>query len=109
MTVFDAAGQFVYDARLGIPIPRLTKDWDEFTRSEQAAILMYWEEVCGAIPDRIFAFEREIGELQRRMNEEEDFGRVIAINWDIAELASRINDLNIYFRLNRDTAVRAHQ
>lgn len=108
MAAFEAAGQFVFDTRLGIQTPRLTKDWDEFSGSEQAEILLYWEQVRGAIPDRIFAFEREIGELQRQMNEEEDFGRVIELNWLIAEIASRINDLNLYFRLNQDAAVRAH-
>ncbi|HZG56833.1 hypothetical protein [Paenibacillus sp.] len=105
---FDPQSQFAYDERLGIPTPRLTKDWNEFTAREQSEILYFWETVRGAIPDRIFAFEREIVDLQSRLDEEENFDLVCEMTWDIAERASRINDLHLYFRLNQDVATKAH-
>lgn len=105
---FSPEAQFAYDARLGILAPCLTKPWDEFSEAEQSDILYYWETVRGAIPDRVFAFERRIVELQRRMDMEERFDEVCRLNWDIAEYASRINDLHILFRVNQDIAAKAH-
>ncbi|WP_309120156.1 hypothetical protein [Paenibacillus sp.] len=108
MEPFAPEAHFAFDARLGIPTPELRREWNEFTAAEQSAILYYWETVRGAIPDRIFAFEREIVALQARLDDEEDFEIVCALTWDIAERASRINDLHLYFRLNQDVAVKAH-
>ncbi len=108
MRSFQAETQFQFNARLGIPVPDLAREWEEYNAEEQSEILYYWETVRGRIPDRIFAFERDIISLQGELDEEEDFERVCALNWDIAERASRINDLHLYFRLNQNVAVKAH-
>jgi hypothetical protein len=105
---FTPGEHFAYDERLGIPTPDLRRDWTSFTEMEQSEIIYYWETVRGRIPDRIFAFEAEIVALQHQLDHEEDFETVCALTWDIAERASRINDLHLYFRLNQDVAVKAH-
>lgn len=89
---------FVFDERLGIPVPRLLKDWDQHSLEEQQEILKEWEQIRGAIPDRIIAFERVVNEKQERMGREDSFEECCRLNSEIAELASRINDLNILFR-----------
>lgn len=106
--IFAAEEHFSYDDRLGIPTPDLRREWHEFSAREQSEILYYWETVRGRIPDRIFSFEREIVALQHELDHEENFEKVCALTWDIAERASRINDLHLYFRLNQDVAVKAH-
>lgn len=108
MKPFSAEEHFTYDALLGIPIPALKKEWAEFTAQEQAEILFFWETVRGNIPNRMVELEREITMLQSKSDAEENFETVCELTWQIAELASRIHDLNIYFRLNQDVAVKAH-
>lgn len=105
---FIAAEHFAYDRRLGIDTPDLKREWDTFSSEEQADIIYYWETVRGRIPDRVKAFEREIVALQQQLDEEEHFGTVCALTWEIADRASRINDLHLFFRLNEDVAVKAH-
>jgi len=108
MKTFSPERHFAFDERLGIPVPQLRMDWDAFTPSEQSEIIYYWEMVRGRIPDRIFAFEKEIVALQQRLDDEERFDVVCDLTWEIADRASRINDLHLFFRLNQDVAVKAH-
>ncbi|WP_199622109.1 hypothetical protein [Paenibacillus alkalitolerans] len=108
MDLFRPEENFAYDERLGIPLPALEREWEEYTLEEQARILLYWEGVRGRIPDRIFALEREITDLQQRLDQEENFEKVCGLSWEIADLASAINDLHIYYRLNQDVAAKAH-
>ncbi|WP_438448004.1 hypothetical protein [Gorillibacterium sp. sgz5001074] len=89
---------FRYDERLGIPVPRLAKEWEMYSAEEQFAILTEWEEIRGRIPDRIMAFERLIIEMQERLGLEDSFDESCRLNGEISELASRVNDLNIWFR-----------
>lgn len=95
-------GQFAHSARLGIRVPRLTDDWDSLPRSRQEAVLALWEEIRGSIPDHVKRFEEEIKIRQTMLFEEEDFAASCRLNSDIAELASRINDLHIWFRAQQD-------
>lgn len=89
---------FRYDERLGIPVPKPEKEWEAYTAQEQHDILRVWEEIRGRIPDRIIAFEKIVSEKQDRMSVEESFEECCRLNAEISELASRINDLNIWFR-----------
>ncbi|MFC5469490.1 hypothetical protein ACFPPD_12225 [Cohnella suwonensis] len=95
-------GQFEYSERHGIRIPRLTADWETLGPERQIAVLERWEIIRGSIPDRIFAFEAGIRIKQQQLFEEEDFARSCRINDDISDLASRINDLNIWFRVQQE-------
>ncbi|XID93655.1 hypothetical protein ACF3MZ_03735 [Paenibacillaceae bacterium WGS1546] len=95
-------GQFVHSARHGISLPRPDLDWDELEPARRAAIWIEWETIRGAIPDRIAEFETMIRIRQDRMSGEEDFAECCRINEEIADLASRINDLNIWFRIQRE-------
>ncbi len=94
--------QFQYSDRHGISIPCLANDWDELHLAQQTAILAKWEMIRGNIPDRIMGFEESIRYKQQQLFEEDDFILSCCINGDIAELASRINDLNIWFRTQQD-------
>jgi hypothetical protein len=94
--------QFVRDMRLGIALPSLETDWDEMSRTQQEAVLARWEEVRGTIPERIIRLEDTIRTKQDRLYEEEDFAVSCRLNAEIAELASRIHDLHIWFRVQQD-------
>jgi len=94
--------QFARSERLGIDLPCLENEWEELPLDRQAAILDRWETIRGRIPDRIFSLEETIREKQKQLFEEEDFVRSCRINGDIAELASRINDLHIWFRTRQE-------
>lgn len=94
--------QFSYSERLGISVPRLTEEWDSLSVSRQIALLSRWEEIRGCIPDRVQRFEEEIKISQAKLYEEDDFAASCRLNSDIAELASRINDLHIWFRTQQE-------
>lgn len=93
---------FDLDDRLGIPLPRLSKDFDEFTEHEQSEMLLRWEEIRGTIPDRIKQLERIIISKQEQLNVEDNFVRSCLLNSEIAELAGTINELHLWFRVNQD-------
>lgn len=96
------ANQFQYSDRHGIMIPCLANDWDELTWVHQTAILAKWEMIRGNIPEHILRFEEKIRIRQQQLFDEDDFTESCKINGDIADLASRINDLHIYFRTQQD-------
>ncbi|MBA4537962.1 hypothetical protein H1Z61_12675 [Bacillus aquiflavi] len=93
---------FSYDERLGISIPILEKEWEEYSKETRQLILLYWEKIRGKIPDRIAILEKWINSKQEKLNDESDFERCCELNHDIAELASIINDLWIWYRINQD-------
>jgi hypothetical protein len=94
--------QFQFSERHGISIPCLAEDWDKLSIEQQTAILARWEMIRGNIPDHIMRFESKIRIKQQQLFEEDDFEQSCLINGDIADLASRINDLNIWFRTQQD-------
>lgn len=100
--------EFVYDERLGIELPLLHEDWNALTVAERSDILRIWEHIRGRIPDRIQQLERVIVEKQNRLNVEDDFPRSCALNSEIAELASRITDLHLWYRADQDVSVKGH-
>lgn len=99
---------FTLDERLGILIPELTQDWDEYSLIEQEHILLRWEEIRGRIPDRIKDLEKIINRTQSQLNEEGNFARSCQLNSEIAELASTINDLWIWYRAESDVSGKTH-
>ncbi|MDQ0340349.1 hypothetical protein J2S00_003158 [Caldalkalibacillus uzonensis] len=104
------AFQFKLNERLGIHIPILERDWDDYSLAEQAQILKQWEHYRSDIPGRIKELERLIERKQEALNEEADFECSCRLNDEIAELASIINDLNIWFRIQEETQTeKAHQ
>lgn len=99
---------FTWNERLGISLPELDRSWELFREEEQTFIVTQWEIIRGSIPDRVFALERLINARQAELYEEEDFETSCGINSDIAELASRINDLHIWYRINQEIESRRH-
>lgn len=100
--------EFVWNCRLGIRLPRLRLEWAAYTKHERECILVQWEEIRGTIPQRIYELECRIRTEQERLYEEEDFEASCTINSRIAEFASRINDLHIWFRMNQELDSRRH-
>lgn len=101
--------QFILDERLGIPLPYLNMEWEEYSAEERADILLEWEEIRATIPDRILQIEKIIIEKTKQLSEEENFARSCELNSEIHELASLINDLNIWFRVQQDHDTKTHQ
>ncbi|QOR65836.1 hypothetical protein IM538_18800 [Cytobacillus suaedae] len=100
---------FTFNERLGIHIPVLSKNWDEYNKEKQNAVLLQWEKIRGRIPDRISELEREINQKQAELDNEEDFPRSCLLNSQISELASIINDLWLWYRLNQSVSMKGHQ
>ncbi|WML47299.1 hypothetical protein RCG23_17610 [Neobacillus sp. PS3-34] len=100
---------FIYDNRLGIPIPDVSKEWDDFTKQVQQDILFRWERIRGSIPDRIAELENIINYKQAELSNESDFPRSCALNSEIAELASIINELWLWYRANQGISSKMHQ
>ena len=99
---------FSFDERLGIFLPDLTIDWDEFSKETQQDILFNWEQIRGSIPDRIVDLENEINHKQAQLSDESDFKRSCQLNSEIADLASIINDLWLWFRANQGLSAKSH-
>jgi hypothetical protein len=94
--------QFRYSERHGIRVPCLTNDWDELNLEYQTSLLSEWEMIRGNIPEHVIRFEEKIKVKQQQLFEEDDFDESCRINGDISDLASRINDLHIWFRTQQD-------
>lgn len=100
---------FSFDHRLGISLPVLTAEWELYTMETQYAILYYWEKIRGRIPDRIAEIENRINQKQDQLSDESDFPLSCKLNTEIAELASIINDLWIWYRGNQTISTKAYQ
>jgi hypothetical protein len=100
---------FVHDERLGIPLPELQLEWERLSEAEQSDILLRWEQIRGRIPNRIFELERVIIDKQRRLDQEDDFPLSCRLNSEIADLASTINDLHLWFRVNQEMERKLHR
>jgi gas vesicle protein len=102
--------KFVYNIRLGIKLPSLNKEWSSYTKNTQEKILNDWEKIRGMIPDRIKDIEQNINDKQENLNEEENFEKSCILNEEIADLASVINDLWLWYRSDQHiTEQRQHQ
>jgi hypothetical protein len=100
--------RFEWNERLQIRLPVLELDWESYEVAEQLAIIEQWELIRGNIPDRIMAFEQIIRVKQERLGEEECFDASCILNEEIAEYASRINDLHIWYRIDQQMDSRRH-
>jgi hypothetical protein len=100
--------RFEWNERLLIALPVLKVDWEHYDSAEQMDIVEQWELIRGTIPDRVMEFERIINHKQNELYEEDDFEESCRINAEIAEYASRINDLHIWYRANQELDSRRH-
>ncbi|MEH7482553.1 hypothetical protein V7157_16155 [Neobacillus drentensis] len=100
---------FSFDERLGIQLPDLTMELADYSIETQEEILLYWEQVRGSIPDRIGELEIQINQKQALLSNESNFPRSCQLNTEIAELASIINDLWLWYRANEVLSTKVHQ
>ncbi|WP_270179585.1 hypothetical protein [Alkalihalobacillus sp. CinArs1] len=89
---------FYRDERLQIDVPILELFWEELALDEQEEILLRWEQIRSTIPDRIIELEGKIMEKQSQLSNEENFETSCSLNTQIADLASIINDLWLWYR-----------
>jgi hypothetical protein len=99
---------FQYNERLGIEIPVLELEWEMYDAAIRIHVLLHWEQIRGVIPDRIMKLESQIIEKQNKLDQEDDFVTSCRLNSDIADLASIINDLHLWFRTNQDLESKTH-
>lgn len=99
---------FSFDQRLGILIPDFPGEWDNYREDIQNEILFYWEQIRGTIPDRIAELEKNINQKQAQLSDESNFIRSCILNNEIAELASIINDLWLWYRANQSVSGKIH-
>ncbi|MCM2531419.1 hypothetical protein NDK43_02105 [Neobacillus pocheonensis] len=100
---------FSFDQRLGILLPEFALEWDQYNKQTQQEILLYWEQIRGSIPDRMAELENIINQKQAQLSNESNFPRSCILNNEIAELASIINDLWIWYRTNQTISAKVHQ
>ncbi|NIK67428.1 hypothetical protein [Paenibacillus sp. BK720] len=100
--------RFEWNERLLIALPVLEADWEQYSSAVQSDIVERWELIRGTIPDRVMEFERVINRMQSQLYEEENFEESCRLNAEIAEYASRINDLHIWYRTNQELDSRRH-
>jgi len=100
---------FQYDERLGIELPALHDEWEAYPEQTRAGIVLRWEQIRGRIPDRIHQLEAIIIRKQHSLDHEDDFPTSCRLNSEIADLASAINDLHLWFRINQDLETKMHQ
>ncbi len=93
---------FIFDQRLGISIPNLQVEWESLSIIDQENIIHQWDIIREAIPDRIKALELEILKRQQQLDIEENFVKSCHLNSEISELASIINDLNLWYRIDQE-------
>lgn len=99
---------FQMNKRLGIAIPCFKREWDALEKQTQQDILLQWEKIRGSIPDHIQKIETEINEKQAQLSNEADFAISCELNSQIAELASIINDLWLWYRTDQDVSGKSH-
>ena len=99
---------FLYDERLHILVPNEKLQWDVLKPDEQQDILLQWENIRGSIPDRILELEKMINQKQEQLNTEENFTLSCSLNTEIAEIASIINDLWLWYRTQQDMSYKTH-
>lgn len=99
---------FKFDRRLGIPIPTEALAFEQLSERERAEVLTYWEQIRGSIPDRILQLETEINQLQERLANSDVFSESCRINSEVADRASTINDLNLWFRVDESAHESRH-
>ncbi|MGG1635902.1 hypothetical protein MHH56_20635 [Paenibacillus sp. FSL K6-3182] len=102
------AYRFDWNERLRIRIPVLEMEWEQYEAAVQLAIVEQWELIRGTIPDRVKEFEAFINEKQAKLFEEDSFEQSCILNYEIADYASRINDLHIWYRLEQQLEPRWH-
>lgn len=99
---------FLYNNRLNIYVPNNRIQWDLLDNDAQQDILLQWENIRGNIPDRIHDLENMINLKQEQLNKEENFDISCSLNTEIAELASIINDLWLWYRTQQDVSSKTH-
>jgi hypothetical protein len=101
--------EFIYDQRLGIHLPELLFEWDSYPLRIREQVLDEWEQIRGSIPERVIQLEMIINQKQEALNREEHFPTACQLNTEIAECASIINDLHLWYRSNQEIHSRVHQ
>ena len=100
---------FQYDARLGIEIPVLEVSGNHYPPVCELIFYYIGNKFAVQLPDRIMKLEATIIYKQNQLDKEDDFPTSCRLNSEIADLASIINDLHLWFRANQELESKTHQ
>ncbi len=89
---------FEFDERLMMRVPKLLRQWEEYSLEERRHILETWETLRGGIPNIMDRFESEINASHEKLQMVDDWDETVRLMDHIHDYASRINDLNILYR-----------
>lgn len=93
---------FLYDSRIGIHVPVLEQAFEQYTFEERQLMIVDWENIRGTIPTRVMDLEKDIELKLTEMGNELNFEISCRLNGEIADLASKINELHIWYRISAD-------
>lgn len=96
--------RFQYNDRLKIELPTFYVEWEELSTKEQYEVIRRWEQTRAQIPDLIKEFERMVQERELQLQIEDDNPTFIQLSKEITDYASRIIDLNLWFRTDEEVA-----
>jgi hypothetical protein len=94
--------EFLYNKRLGIELPVFHTPWEDLETEEQQKLLYKWEQVRAQIPDQVKYFEALIKERELKLQIEDDNETFCRLSMEIADYASRVIDLNLWFRTQEE-------
>lgn len=95
---------FRRDERLGIDLPDFQEPFEELSLEDQEDIIIRWETIRARIPEQIMRFEHVIEDILDSVHREEDWDTIAAYFTEIADYASRINELNTWRRVDQGLA-----
>lgn len=104
----EMKNRFRYDERLGIRLPDLDENWEDLDPEERHRMILEWEQIRARIPDRIMELEKEIYQRQELIGKEEDWDKICRLYGEIYSIASTINDLQIWSRVEQDFEAERH-
>jgi len=100
--------EFHYNERLGIELPIFYTQWENLTKEEQHHVIFRWEKIRSSIPDRIKELEIMIAERENKLQVEDHFQTFCQLSAEISDYASRIIDLNLWFRTQEEATSKVH-
>ena len=89
---------FTFNERLQLYLPNLQKDYYSLSDLERSNLKAQWEKIRSTIPDKIKQLDKIIVKKQNLLAKEANLEKAHEINEEIAVLASKVNDLWIWFR-----------
>ncbi|QQE77397.1 hypothetical protein [Alicyclobacillus sp. SO9] len=93
---------FKKNSRLLIELPDFATPFERMSSLQQEEVLVEWARIKAQIPDKIKYFEDQIRDLLDDIHHEENWDVITNHFQQITDYASRINELNLWSRVDPD-------